>query len=252
MSDKAHGTNSVVKFFMLTFLFTIPLYVMGPEPLGFIVWVILTQVAPIAAALILSYLDAESSAMGLLKRYAASVKIPNIIWYIPIIFLMPSIWVLGNLLLSLFADAPGTVFTLAQLPIILFNIVLSSGEEIGWMGYAYNFMEEKWQAFKAAIILGVLWAIWHVPLFYLTGSSLMWVFGFGLNLVAWRVLIVWVYKNTGNSLFAVSVFHATGTYATTMLPYMSEPSGGVLGVGVATVVTIITALIVVTLGKLNQ
>jgi hypothetical protein len=48
------------------------------------------------------------------------------------------------------------------------------------------------------------------------------------------------------------MFHGIGTYTTTMLPNMTELSGGVLGVSVATVVTIIAALIVVTLGKLRQ
>lgn len=80
----------------------------------------------------------------------------------------------------------------------------------------------------------------------------MWLFVFVFNFVAWRILIVWIYKNTGNSIFAVSVFHAIGTYTTTMLPYMQEPSGGVLGLITATVVTTIAALIVVTIGKLNK
>lgn len=252
MSDSVFGNNSIVRFFLLTFLLTLPLYILGPNPFGFLIWVILTQVAPIAIALVLSYMDPESSAIGLLKRYAASVKIPNLIWYIPIFFLLPAIWLFGSLLFSLFVDVPVTTFTIAQLPIVIINILFSSGEEIGWMGYAYDFMEEKWQTLKAAIILGILWAIWHAPLFYVTGSSLMWVFIFGINLVAWRVIIVWVFKNTGKSIFAVSVFHAIGTYTTTMLPYMSEPGGGVLGIITATAITIITALIVVSLGKLKK
>jgi membrane protease YdiL (CAAX protease family) len=189
-------------------------------------------------------MDPESSAIGLLKRFAASVKIPNCA--------RAAIWLLGSLLYSLFVDVPVTVFTIAQLPLVLFNIVVAPGEEIGWMGYAFDFMEEKWQTLNAAIIIGVLWGLWHAPLFYAVGNSLMWLFVFIINFVAWRILIVWIYKNTGNSIFAVSVFHAIGTYPTSMLPYMQEPSGGVLGMIVETVVTIIAALIVVTLGKLKQ
>ena len=34
------------------------------------------------------------------------------------------------------------------------------------MGYAFEPMRDKWNAFKAALLLGVIWALWHVPLYY--------------------------------------------------------------------------------------
>jgi membrane protease YdiL (CAAX protease family) len=81
-------------------------------------------------------------------------------------------------------------------------------EEIGWMGYAFDPMEERWSALGASLILGVLWAAWHIPLYILSGQDPVWIVAQLVSLLAIRTLIVWIYNNTGKSVFAAILIHA--------------------------------------------
>jgi hypothetical protein len=81
-------------------------------------------------------------------------------------------------------------------------------EEIGWMGYAFDPMEERWNALVASIILGIIWATWHIPLYILSGQGPVRIAVQWISLIAIRTLIVWLYNNTGKSVFATILIHA--------------------------------------------
>jgi len=82
------------------------------------------------------------------------------------------------------------------------------GEEIGWTGYVTDPLQERWNALKAGIILGIIWSVWHITPWLQAHYTPIWVAGqFGTSVVL-RVLIVWIYNNTGKSLFAAIAFHA--------------------------------------------
>jgi membrane protease YdiL (CAAX protease family) len=132
------------------------------------------------------------------------------------------------------------VFPLGFLPILLIMFFfMALGEEVGWMGYAYDPMEKRWYAFKASIVLGIIWAIWHIPIFIFGGHSLLWIAGQFLVLVGWRILIVWVYNNTRKSLFGTILFHAVGNVAVTMLPILTVPIGPVISAVLVTIIVVI-------------
>ncbi len=121
-------------------------------------------------------------------------------------------------------------------------LFLALGEEVGWMGYAYDSMEERWNATGASFILGMIWAIWHLPIYVLAGEqTLLWTAGQILVLIAWRFLMVWIYKNTGKSLFAVILFHTTGNVAVTALPILSEPLQPVIS-GILLIIIVVIIL----------
>jgi membrane protease YdiL (CAAX protease family) len=40
--------------------------------------------------------------------------------------------------------------------------ITAIGEELGWMGYAFDSTQSRWRALKASVILGRVWAIWHI------------------------------------------------------------------------------------------
>jgi hypothetical protein len=60
---------------------------------------------------------------------------------------------------------------------------------------------------KASLILGIIWATWHVIPFVQTGNPSSWILWKSLSTVAIRILIVWLYNNTGKSVFASILFH---------------------------------------------
>lgn len=103
-----------------------------------------------------------------------------------------------------------------QIPWILFLVgaltstPFQAGEEIGWRGYALPRLAERIGLGGAALLLGVIWAAWHLPLFVipatdLTGQS----FPFYLiSVMPISVAIAWVYAKTKGSLLLVMLMHA--------------------------------------------
>ena len=79
-------------------------------------------------------------------------------------------------------------------------------------------MQDQWNAFKAALVLGLIWALWHLPIYiFLIGDPVL-IGAQSLSLVAIRFLMVWLFNNTGKSIFAVILCHAMYNVAISILP----------------------------------
>lgn len=86
--------------------------------------------------------------------------------------------------------------------------IAALGEEVGWSGYAIDKMQDRWNALQVSILLGLVSATWHIVPLAQADRSPIWIAWQCLNLVALRVLLVWLYNNTGKSLFATALCHA--------------------------------------------
>jgi hypothetical protein len=80
-------------------------------------------------------------------------------------------------------------------------------EELGWTVYALDTLQERHSAITAGILVGIVWASLHAPVWALAGQSLAWCTWQWLYVVALRVLMAWIYNNTGRSLFAMDLLH---------------------------------------------
>jgi len=107
-------------------------------------------------------------------------------------------------------------------------------EELGWTGFAIPKMQMKYSALATSIMLGMIWAIWHLLADFWGGYSvygalylphyLLWV----VALPAYRVLMVWVYNNTGSLLMA-QLMHASFTGSQFLLtPSTASLADGIL------------------------
>lgn len=92
-------------------------------------------------------------------------------------------------------------------------------EEIGWTGFALPKMTRVFPPLAAAILLGLLWGLWHVPVIDYLGTStphgeywLPYFAAFIVAMTAMRVLISWIYSKTGSVLVA-QLMHASSTGA---------------------------------------
>jgi len=100
---------------------------------------------------------------------------------------------------------------------ILFGIPAGFLEEIGWMGYAFPKMRSESNGLAPSILLGLLWALWHLPVINYLGTAtphgaywLPFFLAFSLAMTAMRVLIAWIYTNTKSVLLA-QLMHVSST-----------------------------------------
>jgi len=93
---------------------------------------------------------------------------------------------------------------------IVFSTWVQAGEEIGWRGYALPRLSERFGLAPASVILGMIWATWHLPLFFIPDTS---TFGqsfpvYLLQVTALSVVVAWLYWRTEGSLMLVMLLHA--------------------------------------------
>jgi uncharacterized protein len=132
--------------------------------------------------------------------------------------LMPSIGPLSRLIAFMQKSPAHTA--VALIPLAICNGGLS--EELGWRGYAFPKLEARWGALRASVVVGVMWGIWHLGPWELLfvddlrtalRENAEHVLLYLAACVPLSVLFSCVYKNTGQSLLLVIVFHAAENLA---------------------------------------
>jgi uncharacterized protein len=133
-------------------------------------------------------------------------------------------------------------------PIFLLNLVSNVWEEIGWRGFALPRLQARYSALVASLILGALWAAWHLPLLLNPAnpmSAFPW-FATLINITATAIIYTWIYNNTRGSLLLVTLFHAASNMVAFALSAVLTPEEFGLHYQYLTV-TIVAAAILVTL-----
>lgn len=139
-------------------------------------------------------------------------------WYLAIV----GIVVLGTAAQIALIHILGGTFDLglfvAQLPSAIPLIILGPlSEELGWRGYAQDRLQTRWNGLVSGLIVGVVWALWHLPLFYMVGTSqsvLRMPFpGFACGIIAHSVLYAWLHNRTSSSVWTAVFFHWMFTYS---------------------------------------
>ena len=95
------------------------------------------------------------------------------------------------------------------------------GEESGWSGYLIDPLQQRWGALNGGIVLGLVWAAWHVLPLVQVGRAPGWITWWAAGTVATRVLHTWLYNNTAKSVFGAILFHTM-----TNLSWQLFPNGG--------------------------
>lgn len=101
--------------------------------------------------------------------------------------------------------------SLALIPLaIAFSTPFQAGEEIGWRGFALPRLADRFGLRIASLVLGVIWAMWHLPQFYIAGADTyhqsfpVWA----AQVVAISIAFAWLYAKSGGSLLLVMLMHS--------------------------------------------
>jgi uncharacterized protein len=119
-------------------------------------------------------------------------------------------------------------------------ITFGLGEETGWRGYALPHLQKTRTATSATLILGLLWACWHIPAFFYRDTYLqMGILGFpmfALSLLLAAMVFTWLYNSTGGSLWIVILFHGVFNWLT------ANEAGGQFSGAILSIAVILWAL----------
>ena len=187
-------------------------------------------------------------------------------WYVASLFAMPAAFLLlaivaiGDGPLDLLGDHWARMFTnvlpYLALSILLFNVA----EEIGWTGFFHARVQERYTALKACAVVAFPFALFHVPDFLVDegwsvaniGPALAFLVFYTFILFFLRVVLVWLYNNTGGSVLIVGFFHSSFNTAVTRMSVDFLPSkaaGFLLMISITIVAAVVT--IVRTRGRLG-
>jgi membrane protease YdiL (CAAX protease family) len=100
-----------------------------------------------------------------------------------------------------------------------------SGEETGWRGYALPRLAERFGLGAASVVVGTIWAAWHLPLFFIVGTDTA---GqsfplYLLQVTALSVAIAWLYAHTNGSLFLTMLMHSSINNLKDIVPSAAQP-----------------------------
>lgn len=215
--------HPVVSYFVLTFsiswlgaLCVAAPHLLRHEPVPKLAGILMFPamlLGPLVSSLALtSSIDGRVGIRELFRRMRPWTGAP--VWYAAL-FIPP---LLIYLVLLTLRDFVSPIFTPGLFWMgICFGIPAGIVEEIGWMGFAFPRMARTYGALVGAVILGLLWSLWHYPVIDYLGTAtphgaykLRYFLAFACAMTAVRVIIAWLYTNT-KSLFLAQLLHISST-----------------------------------------
>ncbi len=177
----------------------------------------------LAAFSVTAVISGKAGVQQMLRRY--TLWRVGIRWYllilvgVPFAFLLCSSVLLGvSPLLALIQKWP-LYFTLYLPNVLIIVLAVQIWEETGWSGFATPNLQKSFGAVRAALILGPLWALWHLPSFFVPGQIFEHKVGIITMIVQMvllvifatltRIIMIWVFNNTKGSLLIAILLHAS-------------------------------------------
>lgn len=224
-------TIALPMFFVFTFAFT---WIVWLAPVALVTpgnsWLLgvggpvflLGIFAPAFAALALTaFCEGSPGVVRLLRRIGKWELGAR--WYLFAISYMAVTKLLAALIHRFIVGAWPT-FGETSVPLMLGAILISTwvqaGEEIGWRGFALPRLAIRIGPGGASVLLGVIWALWHLPLFFLasSGSEGQSFPLYLLHVTSLSVAMAWLYFKTEGSLLLVMLMHASVNNTTGIVP----------------------------------
>ena len=217
-----------IRFLAWTLVLSIPFHVwsvLWPVrglPFGLPVSVVMIVVPGTVATILTGYEAGARRALDLWLRLADVGRIAGARWIALSLLCMPLASLAAYAAMRAFGrPLPDAIHSpLWQAPVLI--AVFFCGaifEEVGWTGYAMGPLQYRYGVTGAGLIIGIVWALWHVPAWWLgQGHTLPWVMGQCAGTVATRVIMGHIYAAGGRSLFLAVLIHAASDTCWVLFP----------------------------------
>lgn len=213
-TDMTSSHRRTAPFFLLTFGLTWGLQLPGVlaqrgllpgDPDAYMPLVGLGIFGPLIAATVLTHREGGKAAVRALFGGLCKWRVhPG--WYLAALVL-PGALLTGLLFLLNLAGRKGPVEYFPAAGAVVLAVMISVAEEVGWRGYALPRLQERWGAFKAAALIGVIWYFWHIPMFLGLGIPLNLAPVMLLFFTGGSLVFTWIYNGTGQSLLLAVLAH---------------------------------------------
>jgi membrane protease YdiL (CAAX protease family) len=246
------NVGSLTRFFLLTYglawAFFIPVAATAHPSIGPVQTLVLTvgAFAPAVVALWLTARTQGDQGVQRLVERALHWRV-GARWYLLAVGYMAAIKLTVALVLRSSTGAwPrfGTEPWYLMVVAIAFSTPVQAGEEIGWRGYALPRLTARFGLRSASLLLGLIWACWHMPFFFVRGAD---TYGqpfaiYLLQVTAISVAMAWVYARTG-SLLLVMLMHAAINNSKDIVPSGSTGAVNAFGLSASAVAWLTVAFL---------
>ena len=230
--------RSPIKFFVLVFAYSwglwLPAILLGAADYGLAAYTPLALIgafAPMAAAITLisrrhgwaeswqfirQAFDFKTKPIFILLALAVPVIIHAVTHYLAPIF---SLEVADTLL-----DGNSPV---VLIPYFFFILFIGGGqEEFGWRGYAQQPLQERFGVIKASLLIGVIWGVWHLPLWVFPDAQGAYSFpAFVLMTTGVSLVYALLYNASGQKLIVPWLYHAMWNTVPALFPFLHQIEG---------------------------
>lgn len=208
-------SRELILFFLLSYLIAwaswFPSFL---HPSSFSLLSFVGLFAPAIAATIVSLVfEGKQGLTRLLRRLAMLRFAP--LWYVVTLLLIPSLFFIVVAIGSGISKKPLAAYLLPASPFFVllafvWLMLINSGEEIGWRGFALpRLLNAINNPLLASLLLGALWALWHLPIYLVPGQSSIPLPLFLFFTIGLSVLYTVVFLQTSGSLLSVVLLHAS-------------------------------------------
>ncbi len=132
-----------------------------------------------------------------------------LVWWLFLLLGIPAVVFTG----ALIKGSINTAFAFSPwylaLPALGQALILGPLEEFGWRGLALPLLQRRFAPFWAGLLLGLIWALWHVPTFFISGMpQSAWAAGpYFLGIIAISVILTPLFNASRGSLLIAILYH---------------------------------------------
>jgi membrane protease YdiL (CAAX protease family) len=198
-----------------------------PAPAVMLSFIPAAMAGPALGAFVVTRMvEGKEGTRQLLRRRILRWRV-GIHWYliaifgVPIVYFVASSFVLGAAPLDALIEKWPFLFTSYLPKVVMVFLIVSLWEEIGWMGFALPRLQDRYGPLVASVVLGVLWALWHLPAYFNSTQVVEDKVGLGdldrllyllplliLLATSTRIVMSWLFNVAMGSVIVVTLFHA--------------------------------------------
>ena len=142
----------------------------------------------------------------------------------------------------------GYTFSAGLMPVWVTLVGAAIIEELAWHSYGTDTLIRRMSVFSASMLFTVIWVLWHVPLAFIEGyyhnevveSGVLHTLNFPVSMVAFVILMNWLYFRCGRSILIPIIFHLSANISAEM--FMTHPDAKLIQTGLLLVLSVVIVL----------